>query len=82
MGSEADRRDRIPEPEKNVAADDPPVLTCSKHLGFVDSLVYFKTKSSAETQAATKLSGGQIGYPSNHVEEGSIGFRISTMWRS
>jgi type I restriction enzyme S subunit len=65
-----------PSSEKNIAADDLPVLTCSKHLGFVDSLGYFKNQVfSKDTSTYQLIRRGQIGYPANHIEEGSIGLQ-------
>ena len=62
--------------EKNNAAEVLPVLTCSKHLGFVDSLGYFKNQVfSKDTSTYKIIRRGQIGYPANHVEEGSIGLQ-------
>jgi type I restriction enzyme, S subunit len=66
----------FPSSEKNVSGEHLPVLTCSKHLGFVDSLVYFKNQVfSRDTSGYKVVKRGQIGYPSNHVEEGSIGLQ-------
>jgi type I restriction enzyme S subunit len=63
-------------PKKNSAADALPVLTCSKHLGFVDSLGFFKNQVfSKDTSTYKIIKRGQIGYPANHVEEGSIGLQ-------
>jgi type I restriction enzyme, S subunit len=65
-----------PSSEKNTAAEDLPVLTCSKHLGFVDSLGYFKNQVfSKDTSTYKLIRRGQIGYPANHIEEGSIGLQ-------
>jgi type I restriction enzyme S subunit len=65
-----------PSSEKNTAAEDLPVLTCSKHLGFVDSLGYFKNQVfSKDTSTYKPIRRGQIGYPANHIEEGSIGLQ-------
>ena len=51
-----------------------PVLSCSKHDGFVNSLDYFgKQVFSSDTSNYKVVKKGQFGYPSNHVEEGSIG---------
>ena len=62
--------------EKNNLGADIPVLTCSKHLGFVDSLSYFKNQVFSKDLSAYKIiRRGQIGYPINHVEEGSIGLQ-------
>ena len=65
-----------PSSEKNSAGERLTVLTCSKHLGFVDSLGYFKNQVfSKDTRGYKIIKRGQIGYPSNHVEEGSIGLQ-------
>ena len=66
----------IPTSEKNSTSEDLPVLTCSKHLGFVDSLSYFKNQVFSDDTSNYKIvRKGQIGYPANHVEEGSIGLQ-------
>jgi len=50
------------------------VLSCSKYDGFVNSLDYFgKQVFSSDTSNYKVVKKGQFGYPSNHVEEGSIG---------
>lgn len=50
------------------------VLSCTKHDGFVNSLDYFgKQVFSSDTSNYKIIKKGQFGYPSNHVEEGSIG---------
>lgn len=65
-----------PTNERNNSGASLPVLTCSKHLGFVDSLGYFKNQVfSRDTSGYKVISRGQIGYPANHVEEGSIGLQ-------
>jgi type I restriction enzyme S subunit len=65
-----------PSSEKNSSGEPLTVLTCSKHLGFVDSLRYFKNQVfSRDTSGYKVIKRGQIGYPSNHVEEGSIGLQ-------
>jgi len=62
--------------EKNSLAEVLPVMTCSKHLGFVDSLEYFKNQVfSKDTSPYKIIRKGQIGYPANHIEEGSIGLQ-------
>ena len=62
--------------EKNSLAEALPVLTCSKHLGFVDSLTYFKNQVFSKDLSGYKIiRRGQIGYPANHIEEGSIGLQ-------
>jgi type I restriction enzyme S subunit len=66
----------FPSAEKNLARESLPVLTCSKHAGFVDSLAYFKSQIfSRNTSGYKVIRRGQIGYPANHVEEGSIGLQ-------
>lgn len=53
-----------------------PVITCSKHLGFVDSLGFFKNQVfSNDTSTYKIVSRGQLAYPANHIEEGSIGYQ-------
>ena len=62
--------------EKNSLGEVFPVLTCSKHLGFVDSLSYFKNQVFSKDLRGYKIiKRNQIGYPANHIEEGSIGFQ-------
>ena len=62
--------------DKNSLATNLPVLTCSKHLGFVDSLGYFKNQVFSSDLSIYKLiKHGEIGYPANHIEEGSIGLQ-------
>lgn len=66
----------IPTSERNSDGASLPVLTCSKHLGFVDSLGYFKNQVFSKDLSTYKLiRRGEIGYPANHVEEGSIGLQ-------
>lgn len=51
-----------------------PVLSCSKYDGFVNSLEYFGKKVYSDDTSNYKLiKQGQFGFPSNHIEEGSIG---------
>jgi len=58
---------------RNVDSD-MTVLSCSKYDGFVNSLDYFgKQVFSSDTSNYKVIQNGQFGYPSNHVEEGSIG---------
>ncbi len=53
-----------------------PVLACSKHVGFVNSLEYFKKKVFSDDLTNYKIiRHGQFGFPSNHIEEGSIGLQ-------
>ena len=52
------------------------VLSCSKYVGFVDSLKYFKKKVySDDTSNYKVVRRGCFGFPSNHIEEGSIGYQ-------
>jgi type I restriction enzyme S subunit len=65
-----------PSGHRNTSSSDLPVLACSKHLGFVDSLGYFKNRVFSKDLNGYKLiRRGEIGYPANHVEEGSIGLQ-------
>ena len=53
---------------------DETVLSCSKYDGFVNSLDYFgKQVFSSDTSNYKVIKKSQFGYPSNHIEEGSIG---------
>lgn len=62
--------------EKNSGGKVYPVLSCSKHNGFVDSLKYFKKKVySDDTSGYRVIPRGCFGFPSNHIEEGSIGLQ-------
>jgi type I restriction enzyme S subunit len=61
---------------KNSDDQDLPVLSCSKHVGFVDSLSYFKKRVYSEDLTGYRvIPRGCIGFPSNHIEEGSIGLQ-------
>lgn len=52
------------------------VLTCSKHRGFVRSADYFaRSVHSADLSNYKVIRRGQFGFPSNHIEEGSIGLQ-------
>lgn len=52
------------------------VLTCSKHDGFVRSMEYFKKQVfSTNLVGYKKIYQGDFGFPSNHIEEGSIGLQ-------
>lgn len=62
--------------EKNTDGADFPVLSCSKYDGFVDSRNYFKKKVySDDTSGYRLIHRDCFGFPSNHVEEGSIGLQ-------
>jgi len=64
--------------ERNAGRDDLTVLSCSKHLGFVESSEYFgKQVFSADTSNYKIIHRNYFGYPSNHIEEGSIGLLLS-----
>ncbi|MET0106065.1 MAG: restriction endonuclease subunit S [Sedimenticola sp.] len=62
--------------DRNAGGDALPVLACSKHVGFVNSLEYFKKKVYSDDLTNYKIiRRGQFGFPSNHIEEGSIGLQ-------
>lgn len=62
--------------EKNKSVNDYPVLSCSKYDGFVDSLKYFKKKVYSDDISGYRvIPFGAFGFPSNHIEEGSIGLQ-------
>ncbi|MBN1547832.1 MAG: restriction endonuclease subunit S [Syntrophaceae bacterium] len=64
--------------ERNAVNNDLPVFACSKYLGFVKSSEYFGKRVFSEDMSNYKLiRRGWFGYPSNHVEEGSIGLLIT-----
>ncbi|RJT44317.1 restriction endonuclease subunit S [Rahnella woolbedingensis] len=61
---------------KNKEGKDYPVLSCSKHSGFIDSLKYFNKKVYSDNTSGYKIiKKGWFGFPSNHIEEGSIGLQ-------
>ncbi|CAL9311876.1 hypothetical protein SUDANB91_04844 [Streptomyces sp. SudanB91_2054] len=63
-----------PRSERNTSGNDLTVLTCTKNLGFVRSLDYFKNQVFSRNLSGYRvIYRGDIGYPANHVEEGSIG---------
>ncbi len=65
--------------ERNTDGDKLEVLSCSKHDGFVRSLEYFKKQVfSSDLVSYKKIWHGDFGFPSNHVEEGSIGLQNLT----
>jgi type I restriction enzyme S subunit len=62
--------------ERNGDAEQHEVLSCSKYDGFVRSLEYFKKQVfSADLSGYKKIWRGDFGFPSNHIEEGSIGLQ-------
>ena len=63
----------LPVSEKNTDGMRLPVLTCSKHFGFMDSLSFFKNQVFSHDLSTYKvIRRDDIGYPANHIEEGSI----------
>ncbi|MGE8142830.1 restriction endonuclease subunit S [Novosphingobium sp. NPDC080210] len=65
--------------ERNADGTAHEVLSCSKYEGFVRSLEYFKKQVfSADLSGYKKIWRGDFGFPSNHVEEGSIGLQNLT----
>ncbi|MGX5110158.1 restriction endonuclease subunit S [Enterobacter cloacae] len=61
---------------KNSSGKVYPVLSCSKHDGFVDSLKYFNKKVYSDDISGYRvIPFGAFGFPSNHIEEGSIGLQ-------
>ncbi|MEU8772649.1 restriction endonuclease subunit S [Streptomyces sp. NPDC048606] len=63
-----------PRSERNASAENLTVLTCTKSMGFVRSMDYFKNQVfSRDLRGYRVIHRGDIGYPANHVEEGSIG---------
>jgi restriction endonuclease S subunit len=64
--------------DRNTMRGDLPVLACSKHLGFIESSEYFGKRVFSEDTSNYKLiRRGCFGFPSNHIEEGSIGLLLS-----
>lgn len=62
--------------KKNIRCEQLPVLSCSKHYGFIDSLEYFKKKIFSNDLSTYKIiCRGEFGYPANHIEEGAIGYQ-------
>ncbi|HKU74253.1 MAG TPA: restriction endonuclease subunit S, partial [Pyrinomonadaceae bacterium] len=62
--------------EKNTSGEALTVLSCTKHRGLVDSLVYFgKQVFSKDTSTYKVVRRGQFAYATNHIEEGSIGYQ-------
>lgn len=59
----------------NKQNDNFPVLSCTKHQGFVESLRYFKKQIYSKNTSVYKvIKKGQFAYATNHIEEGSIGY--------
>jgi type I restriction enzyme, S subunit len=62
--------------DRNTSRLNLPVLACSKHFGFMDSLRFFKNQVFSKDLTTYKIiRRNEIGYPANHVEEGSIGLQ-------
>lgn len=62
--------------ELNTKGKNYTVLSCSKYFGFVRSLEYFKKQVFSKDLTSYKIIyRGDFGFPSNHVEEGSIGLQ-------
>jgi len=62
--------------KKNGGGTAAEVLSCTKYVGFVRSLEYFKKQVfSGDLSGYKKIWHGDFGFPSNHVEEGSIGLQ-------
>jgi len=63
-----------PRTARNTNGEQLEVLSCTKHLGFVRSLDYFRNQVfSRDLSTYRIIHRDDIGYPANHVEEGSIG---------
>jgi type I restriction enzyme S subunit len=66
--------DLAAEVKERASGQDLPVLLCSKSRGIVFSSDYFDKKVFSDDLSAYKVvERGCLAYPSNHVEEGSIG---------
>lgn len=62
--------------ERNSLRETEVILSCSKRLGFVLNEDYFGRRThSADVSGYKLIRFGQFGFPSNHVEEGSIGLQ-------
>ncbi len=63
-----------PRVERYTATEPLEVLSCTKNQGFVRSLDYFKNQVFSRNLSGYRvICRGDIGYPANHIEEGSIG---------
>lgn len=61
---------------KNVADEQLPVLSCTKHTGLVDSLAYFNKRIFSEDTTTYKIvERNCFAYATNHIDEGSIGYQ-------
>lgn len=62
--------------KKNSDNHDYPVISCSKHYGFVNSLEYFKKQVFSDNTTGYRIIPRDcFGFPANHIEEGSIGLQ-------
>ncbi len=62
--------------KSNTSNENLPVISCSKHYGFVDSLKYFNKQVFSKNLNTYKvICKGEFGYPANHIEEGAIGYQ-------
>jgi len=60
--------------KKNSKNNNYTVLSCSKYKGFVNSLDYFGKKVFSDNLRNYKIiKRDEFGFPTNHIEEGSIG---------
>ncbi len=60
---------------RNKTSEILPFLSCSKYKGFVNSDDYFSKQTYSKNSSNYKvIKKGQFGFPTNHVEEGSIGY--------
>lgn len=64
--------------QRNKKGEDLPVLSCTKHDGLVDSLLYFGRRVySADTSGYKVVPRNHFAYATNHIEEGSIGYQTA-----
>ena len=64
--------------KKNSDNNDYPVISCSKHYGFVNSLDYFKKQVFSDNTTGYRIIPRDcFGFPANHIEEGSIGLQTT-----
>jgi len=62
--------------ERNGDNTTRPVLSCTKHQGLVDSLIYFGKRIFSEDLSNYKVvHRHQFAYATNHIDEGSIGYQ-------
>lgn len=62
--------------ERNNVESNPPVLSCTKNRGLVESKVYFGKQIYSDDLSNYKLAPKHtFVYATNHIEEGSIGYQ-------